>query len=92
MKINLQYKGQLSAECDYSNEIITIDYPVSVLDVLNIILENKTTEFRKLVLNEDNIPIRSLLIIKDNLQVLDLRDTMVEEDCQINLLPPIAGG
>jgi len=92
MKINLQYKGQLSAECDYSNETITIDYPVSVLDVLNIILENKTTEFRKLVLNEDNIPTRSLLIIKDNLQVLDLRHTMVEEDCQINLLPPIAGG
>ena len=92
MNINLQYKGQLSAECDYSNETITIDYPVSVLDVLNIILENKTTEFRKLVLNEDNIPTRSLLIIKDNLQVLDLRDTMVEEDCQINLLPPIAGG
>ena len=92
MKINLQYKGQLSAECDYSNETITIDCPVSVLDVLNIILENKTTEFRKLVLNDDNIPTRSLLIIKDNLQVLDLRHTMVEEDCQINLLPPIAGG
>ena len=92
MEIKVQYKGQLAAENDSSNEIVNCEKPLSILELLNVILESKTPEFRKLIVNSDNVPTRSLLIVKDNVQVLDLRGTIIENDCQINLLPPIAGG
>ena len=82
MEIKVQYKGQLAAENDSSNEIINCEKPLSILELLNVILESKTPEFRKLIVNSDNVPV----------QVLDLRGTIIENDCQINLLPPIAGG
>ena len=38
MEIKVQYKGQLAAENDSSNEVINCEKPLSILELLNVIL------------------------------------------------------
>ena len=92
MDIKIYYKGQLSMYVDSSIENITLESPRSLLDLIRNLSAKKDREFRNLIFDSQNKLRGSLMIAINNNQVVELSETIIDKDCEITLLPPIAGG
>ena len=92
MDIKIYYKGQLSMYVDSSIENITLEGPISLLDLIKNLSAKKDREFRNLIFDSQNKLRGSLMIAINNNQVVELSETIIDNDCEITLLPPIAGG
>lgn len=92
MDIKIYYKGQLSMYVDSSIENITLESPISLLDLIKNLSAKKDREFRNLIFDSQNKLRGSLMIAINNNQVVELSETIIDKDCEITLLPPIAGG
>ena len=92
MDIKIYYKGQLSMYVDSSIENITLESPISLLDLIKNLSAKKDREFRNLIFDSQNKIRGSLMIAINNNQVVELSETIIDKDCEITLLPPIAGG
>ena len=92
MDIKIYYKGQLSMYVDSSIENISLESPISLLDLIKNLSAKKDREFRNLIFDSQNKLRGSLMIAINNNQVVELSETIIDKDCEITLLPPIAGG
>ena len=92
MNIKIYYRGQLADFINSTTEEITIDSPISLIDLLNNLAEKKDATVNDFIFDENNDFRKSLLIAVDNNQVIDLSAMMIDRDCEITLFPPIAGG
>jgi len=77
---------------DSSIENITLESPISLLDLIKNLSAKKDREFRNLIFDSQNKLRGSLMIAINNNQVVELSETIIDKDCEITLLPPIAGG
>ena len=92
MNIKIYYRGQLADHINSTTEEITIDSPISLIDLLNNLAERKDATVNDFIFDENNNFRKSLLIAVDNNQVIDLSTMTIDRDCEITLFPPIAGG
>ena len=92
MNIKIHYRGQLANHIDSTTEEITIASPISLIDLLTNLTEEKDTTLNDFIFDENNNFRNSLLIAVDNNQVIDLSAITIDKDCEITLFPPIAGG
>ena len=92
MDIKIYYKGQLSMYVDSSIENISLESPISLLDLIRNLSAKKDSEFGNLIFDSQNKLRGSLMIAINNNQVVELSETIIDKDCEITLLPPIAGG
>lgn len=77
---------------DSSIENISLESPISLLDLIKNLSAKKDREFRNLIFDSQNKLRGSLMIAINNNQVVELSETIIDKDCEITLLPPIAGG
>ena len=92
MDIKIYYKGQLSMYVDSTIENISLESSISLLDLIKNLSAKKDREFRNLIFDSQNKLRGSLMIAINNNQVVELSETIIDKDCEITLLPPIAGG
>ena len=92
VNIKIYYRGQLADLINSTTEEITIDSPISLIDLLNKLAKKKDATFNDFIFDENNNLRKSLLIAVDNNQVIDLSAMTIDRDCEITLFPPIAGG
>ena len=72
MDIKIYYKGQLSMYVDSSIENITLESPISLLDLIKNLSAKKDREFRNLIFDSQNKLRGSLMIAINNNQVVEL--------------------
>ena len=92
MNIKIHYRGQLAAHINSTTEEITIDSPITLIDLLTNLAVSKDTTVNDFIFDENNNFRKSLLIAVDNNQVVDLSTMTIDRDCEITLFPPISGG
>ena len=72
---------------DSSIENITLESPISLLDLIKNLSAKKDREFRNLIFDSQNKLRGSLMIAINNNQVVELSETIIDKYCEITLLP-----
>tara|TARA_B100000686_G_C16087072_1_gene616732 strand:- start:50 stop:328 length:279 start_codon:yes stop_codon:yes gene_type:complete len=92
MTVTIHYKGQIATELGSGSEELSFDKPLPLIKILNSLSKAGAEKFNDFIFNDHGEPRRTLLVIVNDEQVIDFKNTMITENCVISLLPPIAGG
>ena len=92
MTVTVQYKGQLRLTMGLDSEEVRVPEGVSIEILLKDLAERGGKEFAEIALDGDGLPLRTLLVAIDGIQVTDLRLPIDAHVKEITLIPPIAGG
>lgn len=91
MQITIQYSAQARNLVGKASEVIDLDGPRSIRDVL-VQLGQKHADLRRLLLTEQGGPHPSLLLFVGEEQVDANAARMLQAGDVLCILPPIAGG
>ncbi|MCP4848011.1 MAG: MoaD/ThiS family protein [Verrucomicrobiaceae bacterium] len=92
MTIQIHYRGQLAAAMGVDAEKIEIDHHSSMSAILQDLAKKAGPEFSNIVLDDEGVPRRTLLIAVDGEQVADYDSCLAPGANEITLIPPISGG
>ncbi len=92
MTVTINYKGQIATEAGHHSEELSLDGPVTLTALLQELSTKAADAVSDFIFDNDGSPRRSLLVVINDEQVIDFQNTLIDDDCVISLLPPIAGG
>ena len=91
MKIKIKYTAQLKKEAGVSEDWKEVEQNLIVEDLLSDIADRHNAAFRNILFDEENNRRQSLLIIHNNEQIQS-EVLQVNENDEILIMSPIAGG
>ncbi len=93
MRVMVRFLGQLGQFAGAASQVCDVDVTCSVQDLLLRLGAERGGDFERLLLSEGGERVHpSILIFRGGTQVTWERPTMLSEDDEIVLSPPIAGG
>ena len=92
MIVTVQYRGQLSFAMGLDFEEVHLREGTSIEMLLKELAERGGEKFGEIALDGEGVPLRTLLVAVDGIQVTDFRVPIDDQVKEITLIPPIAGG
>jgi molybdopterin synthase sulfur carrier subunit len=93
MKIQVKLFATLRLNLGIAQVNIEIDKAITMLQLLNLVCEKLDTDILPELIENGEIMVGTILLIngKDVLHAEKL-ETMISEDCEVSIFPPVGGG
>jgi molybdopterin converting factor small subunit len=92
MKVTVKYAAQARVATGLSSEVVELDEPTTIHDLVIRLARQHGTAFRRLALDANGCPHPSLLVAIGDDQVRSGDHRKVASGETVTIIPPIAGG
>jgi molybdopterin converting factor small subunit len=92
VKVSLTYTGQLAQEAGSKTETVAVEVGTPLLQLLAEYAQRQSERFRELLFSDAQELRKSIIVAVDGTQIADPQKYAFDDDAEVLVMTPIAGG